>query len=98
MADYIDREMLFKNLNKFALEEYNALVNRLITEQPTVDVAPVIHSKWKEADWVKLDPSGLGVKITPKAAWRCSNCHSCFKKKWLWRSTYCPNCGAKMDG
>lgn len=45
MAEYIDRQELFKNLNKFASEHYNAVVNKLIIEQPTVDVVEVVRCK-----------------------------------------------------
>ena len=43
MADYIDRAELIKNLNKFAPEHYNALINQLITNQPTADVVKVVR-------------------------------------------------------
>ena len=45
MAEYIDRQELFKNLNKFALEHYNAMINKLIIEQPTADVVEVVRCK-----------------------------------------------------
>ena len=35
MAEYINRAELIENLNKFAPEHYNALINQLITKQPT---------------------------------------------------------------
>ncbi len=43
MAEYIDREDLIKNLNKFAPEHYTALVNQIITKQPTADVVEVVR-------------------------------------------------------
>lgn len=54
MAEYIDREELIENLNKFAPEHYNALINQLITKQPTADVVEVVrcnncavpHNRW----------------------------------------------------
>lgn len=45
MAEYIDRADLIKNLNKFAPEHYTALVNQLITKQPTADVVEVVRCK-----------------------------------------------------
>lgn len=54
MTEYIDKEELIKNLNKFAPEHYNALINQLITKQPTADVVEVVqcnncavpHNRW----------------------------------------------------
>lgn len=41
MDEYIDRQELIENLNKFAFEHYNALVNQLIIKQPTADVLSI---------------------------------------------------------
>ena len=38
MSDYINRKELIENLNTFAPEHYNALINMLIEKQPSVDV------------------------------------------------------------
>lgn len=62
------------------------------------DVAPVVHGRWEEADWIETDDSNTEVIRTPKAALRCSHCTYAFKKELLWRNKYCPNCGARMDG
>ena len=50
-----------------------------IGNQPTADVAPVRHGRWKRVG---------------DTAWECSacGCISCCN------GTYCPDCGAKMDG
>ena len=55
-----------------------------IEKAPTIDVAPMVHGRWIYG-------------ITLNHEWRkCSEClvsqdiFGCF--------TYCPNCGAKMDG
>lgn len=45
MAEYINRVELIENLNKFAPEHYNALINQLITKQPTADVVEVVRCK-----------------------------------------------------
>ena len=45
MAEYINRAELIENLNKFAPEHYNALINQLITKQPTTDVVEVVRCK-----------------------------------------------------
>ena len=45
MAEYINRAELIENLNKFAPEHYNALINQLITKQPAADVVEVVRCK-----------------------------------------------------
>lgn len=70
----------------------------LVDAIPSADVAPVVHGRWEEADWVELDGGGNEFIRTPNAALRCSVCCNCFKKELLWKEAYCPNCGAKMDG
>ena len=56
-----------------------------VDAMPTLDVAPVVHGRWK------LLVSGNGV---------CSVCHFTTVHVWDFDSSlsYCPNCGAKMDG
>lgn len=71
---------------------------REISEAPTIDAVPVVHGRWDEVDWVEMESGGHELIRTPNAALRCSNCHNCFKKELLWKNSYCPNCGAKMDG
>lgn len=41
MGELIDRESLLQNLNRFAPEHHNALVELLIRKQPPVDAIPV---------------------------------------------------------
>lgn len=91
MAEYINRAELIENLNKFAPEHYNALINQLITKQPTADVMEVKHGKW-------IVPSGA-IKIFEDRYVICSECNVMIPVvKELDRYWYCPNCGAKMDG
>ena len=45
MDEYINRAELIENLNKFAPEHYNALINQLITKQPAADVVEVVRCK-----------------------------------------------------
>lgn len=70
----------------------------MIARFPAADVAPVVHGRWDEVDWVELESGGHELIRTPNAGLRCSNCRNCFKKELLWKNNYCPNCGAKMDG
>lgn len=65
-----------------------------IKNRPAADVAPVVHGHWISL----TDCSNAGVY--------CSICHKkVYKEDYAWcnrknkvRSSYCPNCGAKMDG
>lgn len=92
MAEYIEREALIDNLNHFAPEHYNALINMLIEKQPAADVVEVVHAKWvskiaKICDW-------SGKKRDYYQPNSCSHCHEAA----IERFPFCPNCGAKMDG
>lgn len=53
--------------------------------QPTLDYAPVVHGKWR----VVNVPKRWGGSTL-----RCSECNTGTTHHW----SYCPNCGAKMDG
>lgn len=90
MARYIDAEELINNLNKFAFESFNALINSLILKQPTADVQEVKHGKWKKA---------MPRRKGRNATYRCSCCgqlrSSYYNDVQNWE--YCP-CGAKMKG
>lgn len=58
-------------------------MRKIINDAPTLDVMPVIHGEWFRVDeYIFGEP------------WECSNCETTNS----WRSRYCPNCGAKMDG
>ena len=78
MADYIDRAELIKNLNKFAPEYYNALINQLITNQPTADV-------------VEVKDCGQCIHFGKHATeYPCSHCRYCYTDKFQPRYTRTP--------
>ena len=94
MAEYINRAELIKNLNKFAPEHYNALINHLITKQPTADVQEVKHGQW-------ILPRKKGCVTYDEVAFKeCSECGEVtfLAKTKYSQMNYCPNCGARMDG
>lgn len=83
MNDYISREAALSAQDKsMNLKEMRERLKRI----PAADVAPVVHGKWL---------------YLYDGNYKCSNCG-------VWYSTdetpeeaglsYCPNCGAKMDG
>ena len=82
MAEYIDRDALIDNLQKFAPDCYSAAINNVIVGIPKADVAPVVHGHWENC-------SGLGY-------YRCSNCRTIDNE--YYQPDYYPNCGARMDG
>ena len=111
MSEYITKESaieVFEQGDADVIEEYEdgsynfgfgrGTIKSAINAIPAADVAPVVHGRWEEADWIELEGSGNELIKTPDAALRCSNCRNCFKKKLLWKDAFCPNCGAKMDG
>lgn len=63
----------------------------------TIEVAPVVHAKWVECDWLEPCIHGFGTIRHKNEGLKCTNCVHVFKKDLLWRDNYCPNCGAKMD-
>ena len=87
MTEYINRAELIENLNKFAPEHCNALINHLITKQPTADVQEIKHGRW-----ISNDLGGY------EWAYYCSECGWVDGYPFNNRHKYCPNCGARMDG
>ena len=78
MAEYIDREELIENLNKFAPEYYNALINQLITKQPTADVE-------ENEDCEQCIHFGKHATEYP-----CSHCRNCYTDKFQPNDTRTP--------
>lgn len=62
----------------------------IVCRQPTVDVAPVVHGRWKYVAETKDAKSGYACSECFGPVWHAPDVPSAF--------LYCPNCGAKMDG
>lgn len=104
MADYIRREDALFAVRKAERGGSMTVLTRLerayaeIREMPAADVAEVHHARWEEADWREYDAqSGETIRF-PKAAIVCSDCRNAFKKGTLRIQSFCPACGARMDG
>lgn len=98
MTDYIRREDAMKALQNPEIFNVTPRLLQIIRELPAADVAPVHHARWEEADWREYDAqSGETIRF-PKAAIVCSDCRNAFKKGSLRIQSFCPACGAKMDG
>ena len=97
MTEYIDRKVFIEDIKTEIInihldglkgtprphDELYEFIDR-IKEQPTADVAPVVHGKWVEKPFL------LGTTN------ECSNCNDFFGMPHG-KFNYCPNCGAKMD-
>ena len=92
MNDYISRVMAIARLTKAEVTNKLATMidaKRVIAEMPAADVAPVVHGRWLHTDlayhWTSLD--------------ECDVCgYHDKKRRHLGDYSYCPHCGAKMDG
>lgn len=64
-----------------------------------IEVAPVVHGKWEECDWVEYDYRDE-CEHYPHEGCVCTNCRNAFKKEFVLspRVDLCPHCGARMDG
>ena len=100
MAEYIERETLVerltRNLNacnpgKFYEMCYQDAINTVIAF-PAADVAPVRHGRWDKSVESKLD-THTG-EYWEEEYYNCLECDYTSD----WKSPYCPNCGARMDG
>ena len=96
--EYISREAALTALQDSDLFNTTERQLRAIRELPAADVAEVHHARWEEADWHEYDAqSGETIRF-PKAAIVCSDCRNAFKKGTLRIQSFCPACGARMDG
>lgn len=101
MAEYIERKAFLEDVEKrYCLpckengKDYNGRMCRAcwvddmrgeIIGAPAADVAPVRHGRWNVVEGRRLDNA------------ICSNCGRHFQAYYEGYS-FCPNCGAKMDG
>ena len=106
MAEYIEREATIELLRSLGSRDYrrekgtiqDAIKMVSFSEYtPAADVAPVRHGHWIRPD----------VPNTRSYKWQCSECGQIAywlhygnrgNKNIICKYSYCPNCGAKMDG
>ena len=90
MDEYIEREALLKEAeSRIMWGASAAAVYELIRDAPAADVAPVRHGRWIDA-YPDIEPNPMFMYGI------CSECG--FKQGISKYLSYCPNCGAKMDG
>lgn len=104
--EYIERELAEKTIDRFEGYLDDDMIFRikyaLRKHIPAADVAPVKHGHWillRESEITGFNPEFAGRD--PIGGYQCSNCKEeaifdCNDEFVL--SSYCPNCGAKMDG
>ena len=82
MGDLISREAALDVL--VTSPNFHTTLTR-IEELPAVDAVQVVHARWTTKRTWKHD-----------GEWYCSACE--YEPIVFMDSSYCPNCGAKMDG
>ena len=92
MDEYIKRAAAVKSVLRMRRPENSVAQNRMLSiiqmdmlKLPAADVAPVVHGRWNVIEGRRLDNA------------ICSNCGRRFQAYYKAYS-FCPNCGAKMDG
>ena len=87
MSRYIDADKYKQDLIQLGF--LPALVVRVLDKQPTIDVEEVRHGYWTKTtrDWA-FQPTNSKYEYI---------CSACGERELDMRS-FCPNCGAKMDG
>ena len=108
MAEYIERKALreaFDNADADVVEEYEdggsewgfgrQNILDVINSVPAADVAPVRHGRWDSIPNTYICVAGKAGSYHGNAT-SCSACNEINPNAY--KTNYCPNCGAKMDG
>lgn len=98
MPRYIETGALLIELNDTDIfDTYNdySMVIDTIDNFPTADVAPVRHGRWKKSKGNER-PTENGFVHDDRYVCDCCGWGCCCETKLDF--SYCPNCGAKMDG
>lgn len=98
MDECIDRGTAIAKLTALEVTDQNATMTdakRVLADIPAADVAPVVHGRWDNV------PNTYMSVISKDRAYHgnattCSVCHEVNPNAY--KTNYCPNCGAKMDG
>lgn len=91
MAEYIDKnatvgilEAMSRNADCECIKKRLEKAAKRVNIIPSADVAPVVHGRWDIMDGTKTR------RICSKCRWDVPEYGKFY--------SYCPNCGAKMDG
>ena len=94
MAEYIDREEYCEKYCRCS-NEYCDKESCPIWKAPAADVAPVVHGRWDNIPNTYMLVASKDGSYSGNAT-TCSVCHEVNPNAY--KTNYCPNCGAKMDG
>ena len=102
MAKYIEQEPILNRLKKVKMDNsipFNAGIQfgvdhaiECISQEPAVDVAPVVHGKWIRYDASYWRYNHSGAYPVNRIRFKCSVCGRTASRK----EPYC-HCGARMD-
>ena len=98
MPSYIEAGELLMELNDTDIfDTYNdySMVIDTIDNFPTADVAPVRHGRWKKSKGNER-PTENGFVHDDRYVCDCCGWGCCCETKLDF--SFCPNCGARMDG
>lgn len=88
MSDYIKREDVIELFEKYISDDdelFKLLVRILINKVPAAEVVEVRHGKWVCGEDVNMQCSICGHDAYTEGDYQQV------------KTSYCPNCGAKMD-
>ena len=92
MNDWISREAV---LDAYLNADPEATFTEILDSVPTVDVVPVVHARWVKMTGM-MPPEYHGHYMCSNCGWHMKGLRNSWTREE--ELTYCPNCGAKMDG
>ena len=96
MAEYISRHEAIRAA-QINYGDYCATKSALCNI-PAADVSPVRHGRWEPYfEYVEIYNTG-GFCEKKQTGWICGRCKSKESITKDYKTHFCPNCGAKMDG
>ena len=87
MAEYIEREEIYRRWNAMPAPASIASLSAAIQQTPAADVTPVRHGRWIKRGYA-----------CGENEYECSVCHETEWRTSASRMKYCMFCGAKMNG
>lgn len=98
MAKYIDQSAAIARLTHLEVTKPTATMTdakRALADMFPADVAPVVHGRWDDIPNTYMSVASKDGTYHGNAT-SCSVCHEVNPNAY--KTNYCPNCGAKMDG
>ena len=103
MSELIEREPLLENWKLLRRtraatatpEAMSMMLRNLIKDAPAVDAAKVVHGYWVKMTGM-MPPEYHGHYECSECQWHMKGLRNSWTREE--ELSYCPNCGAKMDG